>query len=242
MSPRTALVWTPLKPTTVKLLYGEAFRAPNAYEQFYNDGGASQTNSPALQPETIRTYELSIEQQLGEHFSLNASGFYYHINDLITQQETAPGSGVTLFRNVGSVASRGLGLELLSQWPGGLRGRASYALTRAEDLTAGTELSNSPRHQAKLNVAVPLWRENIFTGLELQYATSRQTRSGVSTGDYWLANATLFSRDLLKGMELSASVYNLLDQRYSDPASGNFVQEAIPQDGRSFRVKLTWRF
>jgi outer membrane receptor protein involved in Fe transport len=32
-----------------------------------------------------------------------------------------------------------------------------------------------------------------------------------------VANATLFSRELVKGLEVSASVYNLFDQRYHDP-------------------------
>ncbi|MGH7803957.1 MAG: TonB-dependent receptor plug domain-containing protein, partial [Candidatus Binatia bacterium] len=34
-SPRAALIWAATKTTTVKLLYGEAFRAPNLYEQYY---------------------------------------------------------------------------------------------------------------------------------------------------------------------------------------------------------------
>jgi len=41
-NPRAALIWSPLDATVVKPLYGRAFRAPNAYERFYNDGGESQ--------------------------------------------------------------------------------------------------------------------------------------------------------------------------------------------------------
>jgi len=72
--------------------------------------------------------------------------------------------------------------------------------------------------------------------------SGRQTVSGSSVGPVWLLNATLFSQKIVKGLEASASVYNLLDQRYSDPASGNFIQSSIPQDGRQFRIKLTYRF
>jgi outer membrane receptor protein involved in Fe transport len=42
--------------------------------------------------------------------------------------------------------------------------------------------------------------------------------------------------------DLSASVYNLLDKRYSDPASGANLQQSIPQDGRNFRVQMMWNF
>jgi iron complex outermembrane receptor protein len=55
-------------------------------------------------------------------------------------------------------------------------------------------------------------------------------------------NATLFSREIVKGLELSGSVYNLFNQHYSDPASGDFTQNYIEQDGRAFRLKLTYRF
>jgi iron complex outermembrane receptor protein len=37
-------------------------------------------------------------------------------------------------------------------------------------------------------------------------------------------------------------VYNLFDANYADPAGPDFTQDAIPQNGRSFRVKLTYRF
>ena len=52
----------------------------------------------------------------------------------------------------------------------------------------------------------------------------------------------LFSQNLIKNLEFSASIYNLLDQSYSDPASRIHTQDKILQDGRSFRVKLTYRF
>ncbi|PYM66193.1 MAG: hypothetical protein DMD79_03320 [Candidatus Rokuibacteriota bacterium] len=51
-SPRVALIYHPVAGSTLKLLYGEAFRAPNAYELYYSAAG-NQAN-PGLQPETIR--------------------------------------------------------------------------------------------------------------------------------------------------------------------------------------------
>ena len=57
-----------------------------------------------------------------------------------------------------------------------------------------------------------------------------------------LSTLTLFSQNLLKGLDLSASVYNLLDKNYSDPSTPFHVQNVIQQDGRTFRVKLTYRF
>ena len=63
VNPRAALIWKPREGATVKLLYGEAFRAPNIYQLDYN--GIGQHANPALQPETVRTYEAVAEQYRG---------------------------------------------------------------------------------------------------------------------------------------------------------------------------------
>ena len=59
---------------------------------------------------------------------------------------------------------------------------------------------------------------------------------------YETVNFTLFSREVVRGLEASLSLYNLLDERYRDPVSPNFTQTSIEQDGRTFRFKLTYRF
>ena len=38
VNPRIGIIYNPRKRTTLKFLYGEAFRAPNAYELYYGDG------------------------------------------------------------------------------------------------------------------------------------------------------------------------------------------------------------
>jgi iron complex outermembrane receptor protein len=46
--------------------------------------------------------------------------------------------------------------------------------------------------------------------------------------------------NLGRHFDLSASIYNLFDRTYYDPPSDATALDAIRQDGRSFRVKLTW--
>ena len=57
-----------------------------------------------------------------------------------------------------------------------------------------------------------------------------------------ICNFTLFSHELTRNLEASASVYNLFDTHYSDPVAVDFRKKSIEQDGRTFRVKLTWKF
>ena len=48
-NPRVGLIYTPAKKSTFKLLYGEAFRAPNAYELFWSQTDLAKAN-PRLGP------------------------------------------------------------------------------------------------------------------------------------------------------------------------------------------------
>jgi iron complex outermembrane receptor protein len=57
-----------------------------------------------------------------------------------------------------------------------------------------------------------------------------------------VVNLTLFSQNIIKNLEFSASVYDLLNTQYWDPASDFHVEDVIEQNGRSFRVKVTYRF
>jgi hypothetical protein len=41
-------------------------------------------------------------------------------------------------------------------------------------------------------------------------------------------------------LELTGGARNLLDHDYSEPASSNHLQDAIPQNGRTLRVALRW--
>jgi iron complex outermembrane receptor protein len=45
-----------------------------------------------------------------------------------------------------------------------------------------------------------------------------------------------------KGLELSASIYNLFDTKYGYPGGDEHVQDVLYQDGRTFRLKLTYTF
>ena len=90
-NPRLGLIYSPLKQTTFKFLYGTAFRAPSTYELYYNDSRVSTEANPYLKPENIKTTELVAEQYVGSHLRLAASwDTHYNIRDLITEQTTLP--------------------------------------------------------------------------------------------------------------------------------------------------------
>lgn len=257
VNPRAAVIYSPWEPTTFKFLYGQAFRAPNSYELYY-ESTTSRAN-PGLQPETTRSYELVWEQRFGPRWRTGISAFWNDVEDLINQ-ELDPGADpisteddLYFFDNQGSAVARGVEFEVEGKLTWGLRAVASYTFADTEDQTTGRQLDNSPQHLGKLSLSQALWREKIFASLEFQAMSSRKTVAGNESSAFCIANFTLFSRELVKGLELSASIYNLFDQRYDDPVSGDFnytgpisgnpiALDTVRQDGRQFRVKLTYRF
>jgi iron complex outermembrane receptor protein len=240
INPRLALIYQPFEKSTLKAIYGTAFRAPNFWELTYS-------GFQNLKPEEITGYELVYEQGIGRFLRGSLSGFYNEMDKLIVFE-----SGT--YTNFDAEA-KGLEFAFEGNWPGGARARASYTLEATHNRSGSLDLPDSPEHLVKLNVSVPLWREKIFAGAEFQYTSSRDslhnttdangqplTVIGQTASGFAVVNLTLFSRDLLKNLEFSASVYNLLDKQYSDPASHFHKQDLIPQNGRSFRIKLTYRF
>jgi iron complex outermembrane receptor protein len=238
-NPRLAFIITPVEKSVIKLLYGSAFRAPRPFELYYQ--GSTNEANPDLKPEKITTYELVFEQYLGDTLRATATGFYYEIDDLINQ--TDAGGGKTVFRNIDRARSRGLELELENKWKNGIDARLSYTLQRTLDATTQEIMTNSPEHLVKLNVTVPLWQDRIFASLEEQYTSERRIIAGASTSDFFITNVTVFSRRIIKGLELSASVYNLFDKKFNDPVSSNLSPiTSVQQDGISYRFKLTYAF
>ena len=239
VNPRVALIYTPWTNGVFKFLYGQAYRAPNAYERF-TQGSYYKTN-PDLGPETIRSYELVYEQILNPSLRFNTSLFYNEAKDLITFGED-PADEMFRYANTDEVHTRGAEAEL--DWRGrrGARGDVSYTYAETEDRATGKTLSNSPRHVGKWHYSVPLWTEKLTAGLEVLGVSKRTTVQGNESGGYWLANWTLLSREVRKGLDLSVSIYNLLDREYADPVSDDFTQDTIEQDRRTFRVKATYRF
>ncbi|MDH4080641.1 MAG: TonB-dependent receptor [Nitrospira sp.] len=238
-NPRAGLISTWGK-TTVKVLYGQAFRAPNAYEQFYVSSVDYKTN-PNLQPEKITTYELILEQYLGNHIRLLGSLYQYNISRLITQT-VDPADGLIVFKNLGDTTARGVELTMEGKWPTGLEGRVSYALQNSHIEPSEQNLTNSPQHLVKANLIVPIIEDKLFGAFEGRYTSSRLTLAGNNASPFYILNLSLFSQRIVKGWELSAHINNLTNQKYGYPGSAEHLQDVINQDGRTFWAKLKYRF
>ncbi|MBC7894310.1 MAG: TonB-dependent receptor [Cytophagaceae bacterium] len=237
-SPRVGLIYVPGRATTVKLLAGRAYRAPNESE-LHGEGVVTKGNQH-LRPERIETLELVAQRLIGGGVQVSAAGFRNRLSDLLSQHRD-PSDNLLVFENADAIESKGVELRLTVNRGHGLTGLLNYAVQRTEDRATGVELTNSPRHMAKVLLHAPL-RGQLSASLDAQYTSSKETRLGTLVPGYVVTNVSILAPRLWNRMDLSASIYNLLDAEYAVPSGAGRLQNVISQDGRSFRVKTTLHF
>jgi iron complex outermembrane receptor protein len=238
-NPRFAFIYNPSERTSLKLLYGTAFRAPNAYELYYGDGETQKPN-PDLDPEEIDTYELVLEKSLPLGLRGTFSVYEYSMENLI-DLTIDPADDFLVFENLDKVKARGLELELQGGWAR-VDGRVSYTYQEAEDDATGRRLFNSPEHMAKLNLSTPIVRDRLFAGWQTLFMSQRRTLGGGRTGGFSVSNLTLWSNFWDNGLEITGTVYNIFDREFGDPVSGEHEQASIEQDGLTWRLGVRYTF
>jgi len=237
-SPRAALIWHAAEATTVKAMYGIAHRAPNAFEDStdFQPGAAI----PSLAGETIDTLEFSVDQRISRDLAIRASVYQWSLHDIIVLNDAAV-DGYTEYQNGNPVRTRGIEVSSDKTWESGARLRDSVSYQDAGYLD-GQDVVNSPRVLGKADLSTRLPAAGLRVGYEARYDGPRLTLDGATLGGYTLSNVYLSEGSLAKGLEISLAIDNLADKRYAQPASANNWQNALEQDGRSERLKVTYAF
>ena len=239
-NPRAAFIYKLAHGSVVKALYGNAFRAPSNYERNLDADSRSQRPGYSLVPERITTYELLLEKVFAPQFKWTLSTYASRATALIDIANDPADSSLRA-SNIGTVSGRGIETQVDID-VGLLSGRASYVVQRVSDPVRDTRLTNSPQQVATLNLALPLRAERAKIGIESRAMSHRLTARGTVVGSYVVTNLILSSRGLLRTIDATAMVTNLLDANYSDPVGEEHRQAAIRQDGRGVRLLAAYRF
>jgi iron complex outermembrane receptor protein len=238
-SPRLALLWHLAEAWDAKLIYGRAFRPPNAYEAYYEVlGPAGYKLNPGLRNEQVRGLELALEGRLGSRTRVSASAYDNSAHQLLSLTND-PADGMYIFRNVGSLRSRGVEVEAEHFWDGGARLRGNLSLGTAQDGDSQLPLAAyAPRRMLKLLHSLPLpGRWTLGTEWQLR------SPSGLAPG-YGELNLALSTPLAARGWSASFSVFDLLNRRGTDPGSDPDVahQPEIPHRGRWLQLQLDFAY
>jgi outer membrane receptor for ferrienterochelin and colicins len=243
VNPRLAAIYSAWAGTVFKALYGTAFRAANSYERFASLPGL--VANSALKPEEIKTTELVVEHSFRSNIRGVFSIYRYQLDKLVTQTFD-PGLGSDTYVNGTRLNAHGFDVELQAKFKP-IEGRVSYSQQVSKDSLTGLTLSNAPKHLVKLNLVAPVPKSKLSVAWETQYVSGRTNWQNQNVPASSVSNLTVLGRNLVKGLDITAGMYNVFDKRNLDPSSNDDASAvtsvvAHPQDRRQFLLRAYYRF
>jgi len=243
LTPRVGLIWDASADTTLKLLYGEAFRVPNLAERSRGESGIVQ--NPDIRPETNRSWEFIAEHRLDPVWQIESHAYYTVSNDLIATISTNnPGNPDEMtYGNVQRYITRGFDIGPSAHFPSGVQLRGSVTFQETRDDATDDIVADAPKSLVKLHASAPVVEKWLRASAEVLYVGDRKDSGdpfGVvrNTGDYVTGNFTLRASRVWHRWDLAFSVYNVADARWSDPK--NYGQISSPP--RTFVARATLDF
>lgn len=213
LTPRVGLIWDATSATTLKLLYGEAFRVPNVAERF--PGIA--TANPNIGPETNRSWEFIAEHRLDEVWRAEARFYHVVSSDLIVFEQVTD-----IFDNVDRFTTNGFDVGASAFYSSGVQLRGSVTVQETRDEATDSIVADAPRTLVKVHASAPIVDKRLRASLEVLYVGDRKDSGGVDgivrdTGDYLTMNATLRASRVWRNWDVALSVYNVADAGWSNP-------------------------
>lgn len=233
-NPRVALVWDASYNVVVKLMHGEAFRAPTFVEQ-YAINNPVQSGTPDIKPETIKTDELAISWQPTSNLQTNLNFFHYRMRNVI-QLVAAK------MQNAGDQNGRGMELESIYDATDSLRLTGNYSLQHTRDSVTGLDAGLAPHRRAFARADwrfMPLWQ----FGTTVNYVAGRMRQPmdpRAQVPDYTLVDLSLRRERIAGNWNASAMVYNLFNRSAWEPSfySVPGMVSDLPLPGRALYVQL----
>lgn len=190
LSPRVAVAYELGRTGTVKFIYSEAFRAPNAYELYFQDG-LTQVAPQSLRPETVRAAEASYEQVLGP-LRFRGGPFVSRWYDMVLLTQLTPAqlaaaindhlllagsTGAVEYKNVSHIDNVGLDASV----EGRLGSRVRYGLNATvartrryfQDDSSPQPLTVAPQFFGNARVSYQAEKESPIYGLAVFFAGRR---------------------------------------------------------------------
>ncbi len=235
LSPRLGLVHQLNDHHSLKLLYGDAFRAPTFAETNLTNNPFLEGN-PDLNHELVKTWDL-VWLGMWQNSSFNLAAFHNQYADPIITGFNA--AGARSFINSGDQESQGATLDIKQQIGGDWLMRLS--LTRFTDLPDSAFAEADTLAAYILNYQKGVWNWNLSLNYQgereyLHPASQRERLSG-----YWLANSHL-RYQMSKDTKLTLTIKNLMDEDYASPPQGAGVVGGIPNRGREWILGLDWQW
>jgi len=244
INPRLALVWHNSDKLITKLLYGEAYRAPS-FSELYTDNNPVTLGNKNLNPEEIKTTELSLNYTVSENWHTNLSLYHYKTKDMIEFVSNLEGEA----RAQNNKNLTGQGFELETSWKPTDKFNLSvnYAHQSTKTDNQDDNVEYVPQKQFYLDAR---WRINADWKLstQLNWVMDREravTDVRTPLKDYKRLNVTLRRSGLgwgseSKSWEFSVALKNAFDDKIYEPSDGKISNDYL-MHGRRIYVELSYK-
>lgn len=234
-NPRLGVVVPLSERSTVKFLYGEAFREPNVFE--------IQNSRGAIRPTSLRTFEAGWNQLAGDLLTNQIVLFHNHADDLLVTDEVALG-GIS---NKGDLGSHGVE-DVLRFQRGRWSGFLNYTWTVAdlrEPARGRHRVYDVPTEKANAGVTYePEQRYTVSIVARHHGSVRTEYHDAIyAIPAYTAVDVTLSLRRLpiAPNARVQLVVKNLFDTTYYQPEPRAPSVLRHPQDGRDISIRVSIR-
>jgi len=248
INPRAGLVWSFLDNADLKLLYGQAFRAPN-FVELYNANNLAVIGGTDLKPERIQTYEAGLGWRLNRYFAANVNYFFSTINDQIAQTGSP-----AVYTNISKTETQGVEVGANGAIFSNLYWKFNYTWQDPRDAVTDKRLPYVPSQRASGSINYALTRYvNLHT--DILWTGARPRAAGDTRPempDYATVDLAVTLKNFFNTLEIQATIHNILDEHYYDldtsTGFSNFVKTGpkvpgdFPREGISGFVTASYRF
>lgn len=222
ISPKLGFAYHLNDNTTLRSSIGKAFRTPTLYDLYRTWGYGSTTyrSNPNLDPERMYSYEVGIDQTIGNDFLGRLTFYYNDVKDLIYSVDI--GGGIKEKQNVGKVEIKGLETELryniMKDWS--LFGNYTYNSSKLKEHTdktlEGKSLTYTPKHKCSLGIS---FHNPKLINIDLvgRYVGSvfHNDSNSIKLKGHFIWDLS-FVKAINEDFEISLKIENLQDRNYQE--------------------------
>jgi iron complex outermembrane receptor protein len=248
INPRTGIVLTPIKNTTIKILYGRAYRAPSPSEQYVTLGYAIGNGN--VKPEIINTFELSVSNRY-KTLNQSISFFVNKLKDMIYAAQIIKIDS-NAYYNIGKNTSIGIEYENKLVLGNNFYSYLNYSYTYSNNTDFNHDRDTSFLHPDiaphKINIGANYAffkhfniNANIYYRSKMELFRIINTNYYVNNniGNYAIFTTTLqINNYLINGLSFKISVYNIFNKTYYSQDNQHINQP--PQPGRQFLASIVY--
>ncbi|PCK00126.1 MAG: hypothetical protein COA42_23900, partial [Alteromonadaceae bacterium] len=234
-SPRFGLVHELNNNHSIKLLYGEAYRAPAENELFLLNNPLVLGN-PDLDPETVQNWDFI---WVGRWSDTGVSLGYFESRFQNAIVQVGIGDGTVKQENGNQDPSKGVEFELSHQLNEQWMLRSSYTYISEK---AGISFREADQiGSLMVYYQRDRWNVNLIAVRHGEREMNTVDGEVVTLSNYWQVFGKL-RFELSQVWQLSVQIKNLLDKDYWVPPNTSTLTQGVPNRGREVLVESVWYF